>query len=177
VWGAAAGGGDDGDSSKGANTTSTVEGSTSTAVPVSSTLAPTATDEPNIGHETDGDRLLDGKHFGYITTVVAGHNEIDGQFDLAELYTGSAAEEQAHRDGTEVDDDYYIRNVNPQERPIRIDAEAVVLDIDDADCCEPHQVDPAQWVADRDARGETRTAAYITLQGGVVTKIEEVFFP
>src|SRR5690349_7979945 len=96
--GLAACGGDDG--SKASDKTTTTVGSTTSTEAATSSTAPPVTDEPNIGHETDGDRLLDGKHFGYITTLIAGHNEIDGEFDLAELYTGQAAVDKALADGT-----------------------------------------------------------------------------
>jgi hypothetical protein len=162
---------DDKGDAKAADTTSSTVGSTTTTGGTSTTA-----DAEN-GGETNGDVLLDGRHFGYITTLVAGHDEISGQFDLAKLLTGDEAAQAQQAAGVEEPLDYYITNVNPKERPIVVDPEATVLDVDYDHCCEPTSTDPASWVADREARDETRTAAYITIKDGVVTKIEEQYLP
>ena len=169
-----AGCGDDkGDAKSPDTTTSTTAGATSTTADGTST---TAGDAEN-GGATKGDVLLDGRHFGYVTTLVAGHDEITGQFDLATLLTGEAAAKAQEAAGVEEPLDFYITNVNPKERPIVVDPEATVLDVDYDACCDQHPTDPASWVADRDARNETRTPCYITIKDGVVTKIEEQYLP
>ncbi len=144
---------------------------------VSSAGDSTTTEAPSTTGEATGDELADGVHFGYITTLIAGHNEISGQFDVAELLTGEAALEASREAGFDEPTDYYISNVNPRLRPILVDPEAEVLDVDFDDCCEAKPSDIQQFVIDRDADEEERTAVHLTVEDGVVTRIEEQYFP
>ena len=131
---------------------------------------------------TDGDVLLDGRHFGWITTLIAGHDEIVGELDLAEVYFGDEAAEAVEEDGPDALEsgaDFYIRNLNPKVRAIQVDPEARVYDVEYGSdgCCEPVAKSPAQFVADRDANAEERTPVNLTIADGTVTEISEVYFP
>lgn len=126
------------------------------------------------------DGLEPGLHFGYLRTIVAGHNEIVGTFDPAELLTGAEAEAAAEAAGEEPLD-FFIRNTDDGEQvPILVDPEADVLDVryGSDECCTPVATTPAQFVADREAAGEEQTIVRLTVvAGGLVTRIEEVYFP
>lgn len=183
--------GDDGGGTSAGGTTKSAPSSTTTAAPVtSSTTAdtlPLATPDglprtPStlpIAAASVGEVLPDGTVFGYITTLVAGHNEIVGEFDLAELLTGEAAEQAAAAKGEEVTDDYVIRNDSTKLRTITVSPTAVVYDVryDDDRCCDPTRVDVVDFVAERDRAHEDRTAVFLTTEHGIVTRIQEQFFP
>jgi hypothetical protein len=155
--------------------TTTAPGATSTTV---DRRDPSTVETTPIDIASKGDVLPDGTVFGYITELIAGHNEIVGKFDLAELLTGEAAQKAAAAAGTEAYDDYFIRNTSKKLRDIKVDPTVVVEDVAYGDdCCELRSVDIAQWVADREANHETSTSVFITISGGEVTAIREQFFP
>lgn len=128
---------------------------------------------------TDGEALPDGIYFGYLHALVAGHEEIVGTFDPAELLTGAEAAAAAEAAGEEPFD-YFIRNDDDTERaPITIDPEATVLDVRYGTdvCCDPQETTPARFAADREDADEEVTAMEITVAGGVVTRMVEIYFP
>jgi len=71
-------------------------------------------------------QLPDGVWFGYASAK--GTSSID--FDLACLYVGDIAYTKGAEDGVEVDNDYYIRNVNPTLRTVSVAASATVYEIE-----------------------------------------------
>jgi hypothetical protein len=159
------------------STTSTPSSSTS-STEARTTTAPSSDGTIPIDEASKGDTLPDGKVFGYITTLQVNDTTVTGEFDLAELLTGDAAVAAAQADGQEADNDYYIRNNNKKERAITVDPDAEVLDIDYQDsCCDPFVTNIAAFVADRDDASEVRTPVYLTTTDGIVTRVEEVFFP
>ena len=172
----AACGGDDGNSTIEADpddtTTTAVADETTTTAPDEFDQFATATSLVDVP-----DDLPDGQYFGFITTLIAGDDGISGQFDLAELLLGAAAREASGLDGSEASDDFFIKNENEKLRPILVDPEAIVHDVDYEDCCEPKPSTPAQFVADRDAAGEATTAVSIVIEDGTVTRIDEIYFP
>src|SRR5690606_30167182 len=109
------------------------------------------------------DELPDGTYFGYLTTLVAGDDGIVGQFDLAELLTGEAAEAAAEAAG-ELPLDFYVKNENPKLRRVVVDPDAVVRDIDYTACCVAQATTVERFIADRDANDERRTAVALTVE-------------
>ena len=72
--------------------------------------------------------LVDGRHPVYLKAVDPSRRTI--RFDLIQFYTGDDAIREAAKDGQqEVDNGYYIRNVNPRLRtlPVRADAPITVI--------------------------------------------------
>lgn len=157
-------------SSSSSTTSSTIGATSSTTAPSGHTTIP-------IDEASKGDTLPDGTVFGYITTLQVNDTTVTGEFDLAELLTGDAAVTAATADGQEADNDYYIRNNSQKVRAITVDPDAEVLDIDYDSCCDPFVTNIAAFVADRDDANEVRTPVYLTTTDGVVTRVEEVFFP
>jgi hypothetical protein len=152
------------------------DSTTTTTSSTTTTSLAGAGSSTTVVNEAD-DRLEDGVHFGYLTSLTAGHDEIVGEFDLAELLTGKAAADAQAQAGVEEPLDFYVRNVNPKLSAILVDPEAQVLDVDDDDCCEPKSTTPAKFAADREQRHEERTAVKLTVVNGTVTRIEEIYFP
>jgi len=70
--------------------------------------------------------LPDGVWFGYV--VAKSPTEID--FDLACFYFGDIAYTKGAEDGAEVNNDYYVRNVNPTLRTIPVAPSAGVWEIE-----------------------------------------------
>ncbi len=150
-----------------ASTSSTTDAPTTTAS--TTTLAPTST----TAVEPVGDVLPDGTHFGYLTELNINDTTATGLFDLAQLFTGDDAVAAAAEDGVELDTDYYIRNVNPKLRAIEVDPRAEVSDIDYDACCEPQSTN----IADFAAGLEPPTPVKLTVEDGIVTVVEELYFP
>ena len=158
-------GGDDG------TATTTTQASMTTSTPATTTTTgattTTATAEP-----TDP-VLEDGVHFGYVTEVVIGDATATATFDLAQLLTGDAAAAAAEEDGAEFLGDFYLRNVNPQLRSLPVDPQAEVIDVDYDQCCDGQPSNIAAFATTVDRP----TPVNLTVVGGTVTKVEELYFP
>jgi hypothetical protein len=159
----------------GTTTTAAASGATTTTldpgIEDADAIPETATSLVNVP-----DELPDGTYFGYITTLLAGDTDISGQFDLAELLTGQAAVDAAN-DAGEEPLDFYIKNENKKLRPILVAPDAQVRDVDYDDCCDAKPTTIIEFIEDRDAKHEERTAVALTVKAGQVTAIREVFFP
>ena len=70
--------------------------------------------------------LPDGVWFGYVEAI--GATSVD--FDLACFYFGDIAYTEGAEDGVEVDNDWYVRNVNPTLRTVPVAAGATVYELD-----------------------------------------------
>lgn len=171
-------GGDDGNSTIEADpddtTTTTVasDSSTTTTAAGDYDVFATATSLVNVP-----DELPDGQYFGYITELAVADDGAIGQFDLAELLTGEAARAASGGDGTEPSDDFFIKNDNTKLRPITVASDATINDVDYVDCCDAKPTGYADFIADRDAADEERTAVSILVEDGTVTRIDEIYFP
>ena len=120
-------------------------------------------------------QLPDGVWFGYVPTI--GATSVD--FDLACLYVGDIAYAKGAEDGVEVDNDYYIRNVNPTLRTVPVAASATVYEIDGSSIgfltvpFADWPVDPAGYIA----CPSNWCGVWLFVNGGEVTEILEQYFP
>jgi hypothetical protein len=139
----------------------------------------TASTERSTTTSTTVAGLADGVHFGYLREYTAGHNFIYATFDEAELLTGDEALAATEAAGYEEPTDYFIRNEDESVVEVNVDPEAEVLDIryGTDDCCDPLPSDPVRFAMDREAAEETQNTVEITVEDGVVVKLEEIFFP
>jgi hypothetical protein len=132
--------------------------------------------------------LEDGRHFGYVRRVNPATSTL--RFDLASFYSGDEANRIAAERGDEtpVPNDYYIVNDNPRLRRLALAADADIEVFDWNRCCdETVQVDMATFSQALSAGADgietdgqlIRGASqyWITLNDGVITKIEEQFLP
>ena len=181
-----AGCGDDDDEEGAASTTTAAvtTSSTSTTAPSpsstpSTTAPPTtaagATDEPaDVGDSDDTGRseLEDGRHFGFWQRFEIGDTTAYGEFDLAQLLTGTEAEAAAAERGDEVNNDYYIVNDNPRLRTLIAEGDTVVRVLEGGT---PDPVDSN--VADFAVERSPDAGFWVTIEDGIVTEIEQQFFP
>ncbi|HVF73475.1 MAG TPA: hypothetical protein VM938_00395 [Acidimicrobiales bacterium] len=140
-------------------------------LPPSSTLVP----KPHLEPDADIAGLADGRHAAYVKSVDVGARTVT--VDVIEFLTGEEAVLASVGDGkgSEVPDDYYIRNHNARLRtlPLAPGAEVRVLDV----------LDPARSVAaDADALVQlvatgSPTPYWLTVAGGRVAKVEQQYLP
>jgi hypothetical protein len=121
--------------------------------------------------------LEDGRHFGYLVGFELDSHATAASFDLAQLFTGDAADEAAAQDGViapgeQIENDVYIRNVSTRLRRalFRDDATITVVRCD-AGC--------SSVPADRATlqNRPTPVPVLLTVTGGVVVAAEEVYLP
>ncbi len=182
-----------------APTTTAAAATTTTTVPTPTTAEPTTTaaaggpyavEEPNVapveplpGSEgasgsgcTPGtDALPDGIWFGYVTARSA--SAID--FDLACWYFGDIAYTEGAEDGEEVNNDYYVRNVNPTLRTITVDGSVPVYEINAGDISF-NAVPFADWPLDPEgyiACPSDWCGVWLYVNDGNVTEIQEQYIP
>ncbi|CAN5782151.1 hypothetical protein BH23ACT5_BH23ACT5_16980 [soil metagenome] len=160
------------------STTTTPEATTTSGVSDTTTTS-TATDTNSLADGTGctpgTDDLPDGEWYGIV--VDTHDDEID--FDLACWFSGEAAEMAAAGDGTEVNNDYYVRNVNPQIREIDVADDAVVVWLTNLGSPQDTQeTDFATWLTARAERGESsQPAVWITVEDEEVVLITEQWVP
>jgi hypothetical protein len=147
------------------------------------TTGATGTPSPPVEAE-----LEDGRHFGFIESVdPASRTTV---FDLAYFLMGEEANDAAaeHGDEVPVPNDYYIVNDNPKLRTIDIadDAELVLLDWNR--CCDETFAGEVDAFARAFDEGSSIKAGgfvyqgplspyWLTVQDGVVVRIEEQYLP
>jgi hypothetical protein len=96
--------------------------STPASPAASTTTSPAAETTPSFittATSAKPDTSSDGKHIAFITSVKKSGADYVFVLDYAELLTGDAAYAQGKKDGVEVDNDYYIRNVNKKLRTLK----------------------------------------------------------
>jgi hypothetical protein len=153
-------------------TSSTAAGSSTTATP---TTAGGATEEPSeLGDSDDTGRseLEDGRHFGFWQSFEIGDTIAYGEFDLAQFLTGAAAEAAAAERGDEVNNDYYIVNDNPRLRTLIAEGDTVVRVLEGGT---PDLMDTN--VADFAVERSPEAGFWVTIEDGIVTRIEQQFVP
>jgi hypothetical protein len=133
--------------------------------------------------------LADGKHFGSLSSI---QDDRLG-FDDAELLTGDAADQAARAAGelaadAHVDNDYYIRNRTTELVTLPLAAEVQVRLLPRSgppDFTSGTQAEPAPLAKllryfrgnDADATSIRSARYWVTVTGGKVTQLEEVYFP
>jgi hypothetical protein len=109
--------------------------------------------------------------------VAKSATEID--FDLACFYFGDIAYSEGAADGEEVNNDYYVRNVNPTLRTIAIAPTATVHEID-AGSIGFLTVPFSGWPVDPSAYSSCPSNScnvWLFVNGGEVTEILEQYTP
>lgn len=153
-----------------------------TSVPGAGAPSSTAAVPPPTAAPTDP--MPAGRSFGFVTGVNVADRIVT--VDVAELLTGDAAVAAAIADGAVppdaigVDNDYYVRNRNPLVRTVAVAPAAVVRTLQDLGSPRMHETSLAQLavhVSLRRSFGQSGAPAWVTVTGGVVTRIEEVYFP
>jgi tRNA A-37 threonylcarbamoyl transferase component Bud32 len=132
--------------------------------------------------------LPDGTHFGYVERV----DTLSGAlaFDLACFYTGEEANEQAAKRGDEVPvpNDVYIVNDNTTIRNLTVDPAVRLRVLDWNRCCDPRPGADLDAFASAlgneefveiDGRSYAGSLSpyWVTIEDGIVTRIEEQFLP
>jgi hypothetical protein len=160
-----------------------VAGPTSTLSPSPSETSPAPTTPSPSGSPI----LAEGRSFGSIRSVDAAGGTL--VFDLEQFFSGDAADKAAQEDGVigpgeHVDNDVYIRNVNPMLRTVPISPDVDIELIQWSNCCD-HTFSPtlerfAQGFPgpdpDEDFRG-TASPYWLTVKDGAIVKIEEQYLP
>jgi len=154
---------------------------------------------PKQGPSTPKKPVGDGRHFGYIEAAKAQPPTIS--FDVAQLLTGEAANRAAAEDGSvepgePVPNDYYVRNPDRQTealnlaKDVQITAAAPVTRLSlppetrgrcRSGCTEAIPVTLADFVASFRKRKDALSAAggpfWVTIEDGLVVRIDEQYFP
>jgi hypothetical protein len=175
----AACGDDDEDTATDDTTSTTAEATTTTteAEPTTTTTAaPPSTEEPGeIGDSDDTGRseLEDGRHFGYWASFEIGDTIAFGELDLAYFLTGPDAEAAAAERGDEVNNDYYVVNDNPKLRTLIAHGDTEVMVLADPGGPDLVPSNVADFAVDR----HESSGFWVTIEDGIVTKIEEQYVP
>lgn len=134
--------------------------------------------------ERDDHSLADGRHAGYLRSVDTGSRTM--VVDVIQFLTGDAARDASVADGhgSDVPNDYYIRNVNPKLRTLAFaeTVEVTVLDSsvggNDAARSVPADIATlARVVQLRLGSDGPGPPFWVTVAGGRVTKVEEQYLP
>lgn len=139
--------------------------------------------EPSLAPE-----LEDGEHFGFIQSVDAGAGTL--VLDLAYFLTGEEANQEAAERGLEtpVPNDYFIVNDNPKLRTLALASDLELALLDWNNCCDDFIEGDLATFADAIGASEPITVDgqlyygslspyWLTVEGGVVTRIEEQYLP
>ena len=119
--------------------------------------------------------LPDGVWFGYVGAIGAASVE----FDLACFYFGDIAYTKGAEDGEEVNNDYYVRNVNPTLRTPSVAMPATVYEIESTSVgfltvpFVDWPFDPAGYIA----CPSDWCGVWLFVNGGEVTEILEQYVP
>jgi hypothetical protein len=149
----------------------------------------TGTAAGNLGCGTPAPTVLpDGTYFGYVQSIDTASGAL--AFDLACFYTGEEANEQAAKRGDEVPvpNDVYIVNDNTKIRNLTVDPSVELVVLDWNSCCEPKpgaDLDDFASALGNDDFVEIGGRSYagslspywLTIEDGVVSRIEEQFLP
>ena len=164
---------------------------TSSTVTTTSTPSVTVTTvpRPQVSPAPDGtDALADDTYFGYIRSIDLGARTLE--FDVAQHFslpeaTAAALEDGAVEPGDTPPNDYYVRNASPVVRLLPI-ADDVVVTMQDCGgglgCGESRAstLDALAAAVGSQADGEFRrqySRYWVTVQGGVVTRIDDWWSP
>ncbi|MGH9197349.1 MAG: hypothetical protein ACRD1T_16610, partial [Acidimicrobiia bacterium] len=129
--------------------------------------------------------LDDGRYFGFIKAVAIDLLPPTLVVDLAEFFTGEEADQARARDGSPGEDlDYYIRNVNPLLRQLKmaLSVQITLSTWDRHNIPDPKKVDLATFERIFSAtkpweQNVVRNGYWITVTGGRVVELEEQYVP
>jgi hypothetical protein len=119
--------------------------------------------------------LPDGVWFGYVSSIGATSVE----FDLACFYFGDIAYTKGAEDGEEVNNDYYVRNVNPTVRTVPVATPSMVYEIESTSVgfltvlFADWPIDPAGYIA----CPSDWCGVWLFVNSGEVTEILEQYLP
>ena len=119
--------------------------------------------------------LPDGVWFGYVRAI--GTASVD--FDLACFYFGDIAYIEGAADGEEVNNDYYVRNVNPTLRTVPVATPATVHEIEATSVgfltvsFDDWPIDPTAYIA----CPSNWCGVWLFVNGGETTEILEQYVP
>ena len=163
-------------------TTSAPTGPSSTVTPATDATGTSTTTKPvpsSSVPEPSADVLADGTSFGYLESIDTKARTI--RFDLAQLFEGDAAVAAAKADGQIpadqdfIENDYYIRNVNPKLRTVPLASGVtikVLMNPGSPDESTGNLTTLAGNLADYPKMPVT-----LVVSGGKVNSLTEVFFP
>jgi hypothetical protein len=135
-----------------------------------------------------GAELEDGRHFGFVRSVSPEASTLE--LDLAYFLTGEEASEAAAEHGDEAPppNDYYIVNDNDRLRTLDLSPDLQILLLDWERCCDETLSATVEDFATAIAASEpieidghvyygAFSPYWLTVEGGVVTTIEEQYLP
>ncbi len=166
----------------------TKTGSSSQAIaspaPAPSAPASSTPGSPSASPTTSTGVIEDGRSFVFLKAVANLDTTPNLTFDLGYFLTGEEANQAAADRGDEVPvpNDYYIINDNPKLRTVPIDPAAEILVYDWAKCCDSYTSITlerfAGYAADPTRRFHGISSPHwITVENGVIVKIEEQYLP
>lgn len=160
-------------------TTTVAAGATTTSTEASSPPAFAPADcppQPDSSTGTpapaQGSALTNGMYFGFVTALDA--EDLKLTFDAAQLLTGEAAARAAAEEGSE-ESDFWIRNTSKATRTLELAEDAVLCTADPANPVENRKVTLAQ-LNQTLGDGEPMSV-WIDVRDGVVTRVQQQFFP
>jgi hypothetical protein len=168
-------------------TTGSPAASDSSSPPVATTTLPPSSAPPvTTPTPTPSPILTEGRSFGYIKSVDAGGLTL--VFDLAQFFTGEAANAAARQDGVigpgeTIDNDAYIRNVNAKLRTVPISSGVKITIVHWTNCCDSIASDLTTFSHAFPGPGPTddyqgpNSGYWLTVKNGVIVKIEEQYQP
>ncbi|WP_134772236.1 hypothetical protein [Ornithinimicrobium flavum] len=165
-----------------AGTTATVtatETVNATGAGTDATVAPTSNPDAAVpegsGCAPGSEDLPDGRWYGQVEEVDDGTLD----FNLMCWFVGEEAYQAAEEDGLdalEVPNDYYVRDQNPALREVAWDADATALHHPTGDPADTQELTVAEW-GEALAAGDVYFNVWLTVEGGEVTRLEELWVP
>jgi hypothetical protein len=144
-------------------------------------------DQPHPTPVPDESQLEDGRHFGFVRSVDVAGRAIE--FDLAYWLSGEEAN-QAYQDagGTgPVPNDHFVVNDNPALRTLGLAPDFRLVLLDWRNCCDAtfegdlatfaRAIEQQDDVLDGDFLYRGNSSWWVTIENGVVTRIEEQYSP
>ena len=135
------------------------------------------------GSPSSAPALDDGRYFVFVEKLHGVPPDATMTFDLAYFLTSDAANQAAADHGVEtpVPNDYYIVNDNPRLRTMTMSPTVEILVVDWTNCCNTTSVPYPDWAAavksPTDALHGTASGYWMTVQDGLIVKLEEQYTP
>ena len=144
-------------------------------------------DQPHPTPVQDEGQLEDGRHFGFVTSVDVAGRAIE--FDLASWLSGDEAN-QAYQEagGTgPVPNDHFVVNDNPALRTLVLSPDFRLILLDWRNCCDAtfegdlatfaRAIEQQDDVLEGDLLYRGNSSWWVTVENGLVTRIEEQYSP
>lgn len=150
-----------------------------------------ATTTASVSSTSDGQPIREyiadqGKRFGYITMIEQVGADMRITVDTAEWFEGDAAKAAAKEDRVCVIDatcapnGFYIRNHSTEPEMFTVNNQTAITLLKDIDDRESRSVSSSQFMTEVNAWSEAQkklTPFQISVNGGVVTRIDQQFLP